>query len=34
MIGIIQKKYFFLQKQGAAMGSKFSPDYACLFMGF
>ncbi len=25
---------FFLQKQGAAMGSKFSPDYVCLFMGF
>lgn len=25
---------FYLQKQGAAMGSRFSPDYACLFMGF
>ncbi len=28
------KKIIILQKQGAAMGSKFSPDYACLFMGF
>lgn len=37
---LLEKNYFlfedkyYLQKQGAAMGSKFSPDYACLFMGY
>lgn len=25
---------YYLQTQGAAMGSRFSPDYACLFMGY
>lgn len=41
MISILLYKNFFLfgneyylQKQGAAMGSRFSPDYACLFMGY
>ncbi len=31
---LLEKKKFFLQNQSAATGSKFSPDYACLFMGF
>lgn len=28
------ENHFYLQTQGAAMGSRFSPDYACLFMGY